>query len=471
MSDVPSFSTFNPKLIKSQWRVVQMIRNRLKYDEGPHEILLSGSVGSAKSILAAHLAVDHCVRFSGARVLLGRRTLPDLKDTIFQDIRDHLEDDFIQGDDYDVNETRAKIVFANGSEIISRSWADKKYKSKFRSVKASACIIEELTENDSVEFEAFHTEMIGRIGRINKRHGVPENWCLYATNPDSPAHKAYDYFVKGAKVHPRRHVVYSRTVDNPFLPTWYVDNLRNIYSAKICERLIEGKWVYLDSDSLYYSYDPDRHFILEDTKPSERYPLRLFFDFNIGFGKPQSSALGFYDEIRRKFVFIDEVILEGTRTLDVMEEWANRGYFDLPSNPKIIIHGDASGRHRDTRSKDSDYTIIEDYLENYERKPHPVTKRRTPLTFEIDVPRSNPPLRKRHNLVNGQLCNAKGVCSIEIDKRCVTLDEGLSKTKLKPGGQYIEVEDRWQHITTAIGYGICTVLDEFETGNEAITIR
>jgi len=44
------------------------------------------------------------------------------------------------------------------------------------------------------------------------------------------------------------------------------------------------------------------------------------------------------------------------------------------------------------------------------------------------------------------------------------LAEGFSLTKLKDGAQYIEDDSkRYQHITTAAGYGICSVLDELET--------
>jgi len=470
----PSITQFNPRHIPWQYHLIKNIRKNWSYDKGPHEILLSGSVGSAKSIVMAHLAVTHCMMYKNARFLLGRKSLPSLKRTLVQKVLEHCRPDLKPGRDYTYNRTNANFQFRNGAEILSLSWGDKDYE-KFRSVELSAAAIEEVTENDNGEVidkaHPFYTELVARIGRINADNaGVMENFIIGATNPDDPSHWAYDYFIKGSQNNPRRHVVYSLTKDNPFLPDWYIESLMEKYDRKMIDRLLKGKWVYISSDVIYYEYDPKRHYGF-NTEIDKRYPLRITFDFNIAKGKPMSSCLfqfiprdGNGKEVN-KFVFHDEVVIEGSRTLDQMDEWTALGYFDLTHNPKIIIHGDATGRHNDTRSNPSDYDIIENHLANYKRKNE------TPLEYEIAVPESNPSIRDRHNIVNGQLCNAKGKVSIEVDRKCKTIDEGFSKTKLKDKGQYIEDDSKYyQHITTAIGYGIYDVIENPEI-NEPITFR
>jgi phage terminase large subunit len=123
----PYFSDFNPRAIPYQSEVVDFL-DAWDFASATPEILLTGSYGSAKSILMAHLVVRHCCEWPGARVCLARKALPDLKETIFKEVIEHLSEDFVDGKDYFVNQTSAKITLKNGSEIISRTWADKKYK-------------------------------------------------------------------------------------------------------------------------------------------------------------------------------------------------------------------------------------------------------------------------------------------------------------------------------------------------------
>jgi hypothetical protein len=98
----------------------------------------------------------------------------------------------------------------------------------------------------------------------------------------------------------------------------------------------------------------------------------------------------------------------------------------------------------DTRSKRSDYDIIKDYLSN-----------ETKINFAMQVPPANPPVRKRHNMVNAFCCNDFGIRKLFVYIDAPTADEGLRLAKLKKGSQYIEDDsDRFQHISTAIGYGL-----------------
>ena len=81
-----TLTTFNPYVIPMQGQVVDLVRGQWDYTKGTPEILLSGSYGSSKSILLAHLVVNHCLEWRYARVCICRRALPDLKKTIFQEI-------------------------------------------------------------------------------------------------------------------------------------------------------------------------------------------------------------------------------------------------------------------------------------------------------------------------------------------------------------------------------------------------
>ena len=132
-----------------------------------------------------------------------------------------------------------------------------------------------------------------------------------------------------------------------------------------------------------------------------------------------------------------------------MEEWAGKGVFDLPHNPKIIIHGDQTGSKSDSRGVQSDYDIIEKFIANYERKDG------EPIEYDIDLPSVNPPVRERHNIANGQLENADNEIGIVVDEQCYFIDAGFSNTRLSENSKYTEDQTtEGQDMSTAATYAI-----------------
>lgn len=435
ISSTPSFQEFDPRIIPYQERVIDDVYNKYDYSLGTHEILLSGSVGSSKSLLMAHLICRHAIENSGARVLIGRKAMPDLKRTIFQTVIEHLEG--LQDTDvsFEVNEVQAAIYFSNGSEIISTSWADKKYK-KVRSLALSMAAIEELTENNEEDMNAYMEIKM----RVNRLPHIKENIIISATNPGEPDSWQYKYFMESKEQ--TRHVYYSVTKDNPFLPRSYVDQLLRDLDPKMAERMIFGKWISIVGEGIYYQYNPEKHEPDYEYTVDQSLPIHFSYDFNIGHGKPLSVC--FYQIKDGVFHFFDEVVIEGIRTDASLEEAASRGLFDYKTT--YYCHGDATATHRDTRSKLSDYEIIDNFFRSYNK----------PIQYIREVPASNPPVRQRHNTVNAYLLNNLGEIRIKVYPKCKVLREGFKLTKLMDRAEYTEDDSKfYQHITTAAGYGIC----------------
>lgn len=429
----PNLLKFNPYAIPYQGRVVNLIRSEWDYKKGNPEILLSGSYGSSKSILMAHLAVTHCLLFPKARVLLARKALPDLKDTIFKEILEHIEQDLEEGKDYRVNHQAAKIVFSNGSEVMSRSWSDKKY-NKGRSLKISFLVFEELTENNDEDKQAFMT-LKARLRRIPE---IKENVLIAATNPADPQHWVYRYFFDKTK--PTRFVFKSITTDNPFLDPQYIEQLKQDLDPLSAKRYIYGEWVSLYKDRIYYAYDENLNFTKKTYKIDLNYPIDIAHDFNIGKGKPMSAAAGQY--IRGVFHIFKEWHIEGTRTRGILEEMDEWGLFKHKTTYRIF--GDATGRSRNTVSDDTDYDVIEKFLKN------------KGIQYDIEVPLSNPPIRVRHNKVNSYFKNESGEIRYFQYEGTEWLQEGWLTTSLKKGAEFQEDDSNpSQHCTTAIGYYVC----------------
>lgn len=431
MSSTPTLSEFNPKLIPVQYQVIKDIRKKYDYKLGAHEILLSGSVGSSKSLLMAHIVSTHCLIYKKSRACIGRNALPDLKATLYQTIKEHLDGTLIEGKDYQCNDTTAHIQFKNGSEIISRSWADRKF-SKVRSLQCSLIAIEELTENDTDEA---YTELSMRVNRLPH---VPEQIIISATNPDSPSHWAYKRFIESES--PTRHVYYSVTSDNPFLPASYIEKLKSDLDPKMVERMIYGKWIDIAGETIYYQYNREIHYRKDQYKINLQYPIHFSFDFNIGHGKPLSVV--FFQYIDDCFHFFDQVVIEGLRTHEAMQEAHERCLFNHQV-PFYYLHGDASGKNQSTNSNKNNYEIITQFLDENRIK------------YKYGVLKSNPPIKSRHNVMNAYLMNSYGQVRMYVYSSCPKGAEALQLTKLKDGGSYIEDDSKdFQHIGTAMGYGV-----------------
>jgi hypothetical protein len=436
-----SFSTFDPRPINWQYRVLWDQANKWEYDQGVVAVLYSGAVGSAKTSLASWQAIQHCINHKKAKCLLGRRSLPDLRDTIYSDITELLDNDeqLIEGEDYITYDPICKIVFPKTkSEIFSRTWGDKKYK-KFRSLKLSMAIIEEATENNIEDRQAIR-EIMQRLNRIS---WIKRNTLILLTNPDSPAHWIHKDFIEKAHVD-GIHVYYSLTTDNPFLDKSYIDFLKKTLTKKEADRQLRGMWVEIDSDRIYYAYQTEVNF-KRDTpyQLDTRYRVDLMMDFNIASNKPMSWALGQY--IDNKFHIFKEYHAYTMRTGNLLEEMAADGAFDLPV--KWGIFGDSSGKYNDTRSNWSDIEIVEQFIANHKRPDG------TRLEYEINIPRANPPLRRRHNTANGLCENDLGEVRFYIYKGCSWVDEGFRLTAPKKGADNVEDDSLpQQHVTTAVAY-------------------
>lgn len=448
ISSTPRLTEFNPNEIAWQYEFIKDVRRRFDYSAGTHECLLSGSVGSGKSLPAAHAIITHCLLFPGSNFGIGRKALPDLKDTLCQKIKEHLYD---EGIDFRYYETSGDFQFSNKSKITAFSWHDKNYK-KFGSYELSGFAMEEATENST---DQAYQMALTRVGRLPH---VKENIILALANPDDPGHwLAKRFGIRKGRPHGQidhptatRHVYYSRTEQNKFLPQSYIQSLKENLDPKMARRLIYGEWVEINSERIYHAYESERNFLEhQDFKPDVRFPIRWTWDFNIATGKPLSCA--FFQYINGSFHWFAEIVVEGFRTEDALEEAASRGLLDHPA--KYIIHGDAAGKHSDTRANRSDYDIIKKYLSSHR------TKDNRPMMFAVEVPLANPSVRDRHNLVNAHCLNSNGEVRFFVYKGCTVLDEGMRLTALKDRAQYIEDDSKsYQHLSTAVGYGICSTL-------------
>lgn len=430
-----------------------------QYEIGTPEILLSGSYGSAKSILMAHVAIRHCLENVNACVAIGRRSLPDLKKTLFREIIEHLQESLIEGYHFTVRNHTGEIEFKNGSRIISVTWGDQRW-AKFRSLKLSGLLIEELTENDD-DFEAGFKILKARLRRIP---GIRHNFLITATNPGEPDSFWYKYFIEGSEKSPSRFVFYSITTDNPYLDAPYVDQLLRDLSLLEAERYIRGRWISIGGKGIYHAYSEDRNFIRRAFVPDKTKPLRLCFDFNVADGKPQSCAL--FQFIRGEWHFYGESIIDNANwCLDNLDDFEANGLLSWTDTdgsvmrfPSYMIYGDATGRSKSANSLYSNYELISGWFS--QRK----------LISSLEVPRSNPPLVTRWTTVNALCQNAKQEVRLYVHETCPVLNQGMKLARKKEGTALEDDSKRYQHVTTAVGYAVWYIKN-FETSDQPRVIH
>lgn len=457
-SACPNVSEIDPTEIPFQADVVFRIRNEFDYKMGCHQVFLSGAVGSAKSLLMAHIVVTHALMYPTSNIGIGRLSKPSLKTTLIDKILKHMRG---YEDLYKYHKSTGNFEFTNGSKITAYSWADTNW-DKVRSEEFSLFAIEELSENNEKEF---YFEI---LMRMNRRPDIPENVLISATNPDEPDHWIYKNIIEVSQKQYAKdpdkatvHVVYSKTHDNPYLPKSYVNQLMDQLDPLMVQRMIFGQWISIRGDKIYYAYDPDVNRLFKTYEIDKSRPIGITFDFNIGVGKPMSCCLFQYYEKENTATFhvFDECIIEGADTEQLLNEIADRGLFDY--NVKYEVFGDASGKSRHSASKKSDYDIIQDFMDNYRINNDRLKK----IKWIKEVPLSNPPIRTRHNKINALCRNGKNKVNLHLYKKCKTLHDGLRLCKLLKGAKYQEDDSKpYQHVTTALGYGVVRILKRFELG-------
>lgn len=157
-------------------------------------------------------------------------------------------------------------------------------------------------------------------------------------------------------------------------------------------------------------------------------------DFNY---TPMSSAIA----VKRKdcLYIVDEIVLESAVARQSALEFIER-YKDH-KNRTVTIYGDPAGKAGEKHGHASDYTEMEQVLNE--------------SGWEVvrKVKAAAPAIKDRQNAVRAKIRNAANEISLFVNaKKCDYAYKGLSTVQIKEGSTFQEEDSPYQHITTAIGY-------------------
>lgn len=245
-------------------------------DNNTNIVLFGGSAGGGKSWLGCLWVVTMCLNNKGTRYLIGRTVLQQLKLTTLNTLFDLLNIMGMKtGQHYNYNGQSNVMTFYNGSEIIFKDLAynpsDPNYDS-LGSLEISGAFVDEASQVTSLAFSIIKSRIRYKLNEFNL---IPK--ILLTCNPSNNWLKKDFYLPHIQERLPSNQIfIPSLPLDNPYLPSSYIDMLKELPPQQR-RRLLEGDWNYMEeSDSLFkfdeitnsvYKYipnDKDRKYLTVD---------------------------------------------------------------------------------------------------------------------------------------------------------------------------------------------------------------
>jgi len=197
------------------------------------EVLISGGLGSGKTVVLGIKLALLCMFFPDNRILLGRKTRKLVETALLPDMFDVFPDGI-----YDYQKGPGKIVFGNGSEILlwglesskAAENADiKKAQQDIKSLNLGAAFIDQLEEVDKEVYKTLK-------GRLRRKVGFQQ--INMTTNPAN--YWAFSYFKQ--ENHSTTHLIETSMLDNKEnLPDDYIqDHLDS--PERWVKKYVYGEW-------------------------------------------------------------------------------------------------------------------------------------------------------------------------------------------------------------------------------------
>lgn len=260
MSEIQVAMTYRP----NAWQVrYHTSRNR--------HLALAGGMGSGKSLGAVQEHLQLALENPGSLWLVGRKTLPSLKDTILRTFLGAIPDQLIA----DYNKSHLNLKLVNGSEFIFRPLDDIE---KLKSLEIAGFVIEEANEVEKPVFDRLKDRMRQKLpggtsprfrSTIMLNPGDEDHWIPQLFLVDKPA------------LHELIHSTTHENLEN--LPADYIDELSTMYSPDMQQRLIFGQFGKIHTGRPVYPQFTNGGYVRE-VPFDPKYPLIRGWDF--GYNRP-----------------------------------------------------------------------------------------------------------------------------------------------------------------------------------------
>lgn len=336
------------------------------------------------------------------------------------------------------SESELKIFMPNGSQIHLIG-LDKP--ERIEGINWTGGGIDEIA---NIKATAWESNILPALNTVNPTRPDFRAWCWLLGVPEK-----LDHYYGLAE--------YARTANDPdwgyfhwksaeILPPDVIASAKRQMSAK--QFRIEYEASFEGTTGLIYDDYCDENYT--DSVIQSHEQLYWYHDFNY---TPMSSGVG----VRRgdEMYLLDEIILKSAVARESSLEFVEK-YKDH-DNKNVMVFGDPSGKAGEKHGHSSDYTEIERVLKDsgwkYTRKVKPSTRS----------------IKNGQNAVRRKIKNAAGEVSLYVNiKKAPYTHKSLQQGQLKKGSTFIEEENEYQHIGTAVRY----LIDwEFPIMSETATVE
>lgn len=379
----------------------------------------SGPVGSGKSQALCHEAIRLSYLNPGRSGVLGAPTYPMLRDATQRTLLDILNRNKIP---YEHHKAENILVMQDtGSRIIFRPLDDYE---RLRGTNLAWFALDELTYAP----EEAWVRLEGRL-----RDPQAKRLCGCAAWTPKGFDWVYRRFIQNpvegyetilAAPYENRYVL-------DLIPDYY-ERLKRSYDSRFFEQEVLGKYLNVSEGQVYHSFERARN--VTEWRLDAELPLRWALDFNVD---PMCSVVA---QIHKGAVYVaDEIVLGRSNTPEACAEFLRR-YSRHEAG--VVVYGDATGSRRQSTGY-SDFELIRQCLSRGGMKK-----------VRYHIPRANPEVRERVNLMNAMLKPAEGEARLFVDPKCKELIADLEQVTYKPGSGAIDKEKdlRRTHLSDALGY-------------------
>lgn len=232
-----------------QWEAFQILQDRITT-----ELFYGGAAGGGKTYLGCVWVCFTCLKYSGARMLVCRNKLKDIKTSTFLTIMDILRAwGFKKDRDFFYNSTENIIRFYNDSTIYFRELFFYPSDPEFDSLGSTEYTGVFIDEGAQVTSKAKNIVMSRIRYKLDEFGIIPK--LLIASNPGKNF-LYYEYYKphKEGTLKPYRKFLPSLVYDNPYISKYYIENLKKLDKISK-ERLLHGNFEYDDDPAKLFEYD------------------------------------------------------------------------------------------------------------------------------------------------------------------------------------------------------------------------
>lgn len=286
-----------------------------------------------------------------------------------------------------------------------------------------------IDEFADIKRDAWEANILPALNTVNPLDPDYRAWCWLLGVPEGLNHY-YDLCAKAeAGLDPSFQVFHWTSAE--ILPPDVIAAMRRAMSAKQFRQEFEASFETVGG-RIYEDYSKANH-TKESIQPHEQ--LLWMHDQNF---TPLSSAVG----VRRgeSLYLLNEIVLTSAVSKQSALEFVEK--FKGHQNKNVLIYGDPAGQAGEKHGHASDYTDIEGVL------------RASGWTYTRKVKPAHPAIKDRQNAVRAKICTADGNRSLFVNPVTAPwCDKGLATVQLQEGSTFQEDQkNKYQHITTAIGY-------------------